>query len=397
MIEVKHLVKRYGNFTAVNDISFTLEPGKIYGFLGPNGAGKSTTMNIMTGYIAATSGDVSIFNCDILEEPEEAKRYIGYLPEIPPLYPEMSVEEYLKFAAELKGVKRQEVRVQVDTAIEKTHLVEYRRRLIRNLSKGYRQRVGLAQALLGNPKFVILDEPTVGLDPRQILEIRSLIKEIAQGTEGDEVKPIVILSSHIMQEVSAVCDEIMIIARGRLIASDTPQRLVDQFHQEERIEVTAVGSEEEIASVLHPFAEKAEIIFDSGDLPEGQVKAILVLEKGMDIRSELFAAFSKAGVTLVQLYRVVPTLEEIFLTLVHQADEEAEREELNRQREGRLRVLRRKKKRGALTAEELEELTLLAPEEAADYMQDEADADMSEAEEVSEEAENEEENGGDEA
>ncbi len=406
MIEVKNLVKRYGNFTAVNDISFTLEPGKIYGFLGPNGAGKSTTMNIMTGYIAATSGDVTIFDCDILEEPEEAKRYIGYLPEIPPLYPEMSVEEYLKFAAELKGIKRQEVRGQVDIAIEKTHLIEYRRRLIRNLSKGYRQRVGLAQALLGNPKFVILDEPTVGLDPRQILEIRSLIKDIAQGEEGDEVKPTVILSSHIMQEVSAVCDEIMIIARGRLIASDTPQNLVNQFHKEERIEVIASASEEDVVSVLRPFADQAEIIFDSGDLPEGQVKAILVLEKGNDIRGDLFAAFSKAGVSLVQLYRVVPTLEEIFLTLVHQADEEAEQAELERQRDSRLKVLRRKSRRGALTSEELEEYMSLAPEEAESLLSEEVTDDADnysetddaevELEDVSETVENEEETGGDE-
>ena len=332
MIEVKNLVKRYGLIPAVDDISFTLHPGKIYGFLGPNGAGKSTTMNIMTGYIAPTGGDVLINECSILEDPEEAKSYIGYLPEIPPVYPDMTVEEYLRFVTELKGVKRDERKKQIDMAINRTRLNDYRRRLIRNLSKGYRQRVGLAQALLGNPQFIILDEPTVGLDPKQILEIRRLIRElvIPDETASDEKveKPIVILSSHIMQEVSAVCDEILIIAHGRLIVMDTPENLVARYHTQDVYEIEARTTEENLNEVLAPFKEMAEFEFDSNDMPEGVSKVRLTFAKGADVAEVLFKTLAKAGVPVRQLRAIVPTLEEIFLQLVAKADEEyAQREE----------------------------------------------------------------------
>ena len=218
MIEVTNLVKRYGDHTAVDHLSFHIEKGKIYGFLGPNGAGKSTTMNMITGYIASTEGKVVIDGHDILEEPEEAKKCIGYLPEQPPLYFDMTVLEYMKFAADLKKIPRKERESMIEEVMDMVKITDMKNRLIKNLSKGYRQRVGLAQAILGYPEVIILDEPTVGLDPKQIIEIRSLIKELKK-------KHTVILSSHILSEVSAVCDYVLIISHGRLVASDTPDNL----------------------------------------------------------------------------------------------------------------------------------------------------------------------------
>ena len=215
MIEVKNLVKKYGDHAAVDDLSFTVETGKVIGFLGPNGAGKSTTMNIITGYIAPTSGEVLVNGIDVNEEPEKAKKHIGYLPEIPPLYPDLRVREYLTFVAELKKVERAKRDVTVHKIMGRTGTLDVSERLIKNLSKGYRQRVGLAQAVLGFPEIIILDEPSVGLDPKQIIEIRELIRKLAK-------KHTVILSSHILAEVREVCDYIMIISKGKLVASDTP-------------------------------------------------------------------------------------------------------------------------------------------------------------------------------
>ena len=210
MIEVENLTKKYGSHVAVDNLSFRVERGMIYGFLGPNGAGKSTTMNMMTGYIAATSGTVKINGYDILKNPEQAKKSIGYLPELPPVYPDMTVYEYLRFVAELKKVKKNERQVQIEDVMKQTQIEDVKGRLIKNLSKGYKQRVGLAQAIIGYPEVIILDEPTVGLDPKQIIEIRELIRELAK-------KHTIILSSHILSEVSAVCDHIMIISLSALI------------------------------------------------------------------------------------------------------------------------------------------------------------------------------------
>ena len=218
MIEVNNLVKRYGDHTAVDHLSFKIEKGKIYGFLGPNGAGKSTTMNMITGYIASTEGTVSIDGHDILEEPEKAKKCIGYLPEMPPLYFDMTVLEYMNFVADLKKIPKAEKKSMVEEVMDMVKISDMRNRLIKNLSKGYRQRVGLAQAILGYPEVIILDEPTVGLDPKQIIEIRDLIKSLKK-------KHTVILSSHILSEVSAVCDYVLIISHGKLVASDTPDNL----------------------------------------------------------------------------------------------------------------------------------------------------------------------------
>ena len=234
MIEVRNLVKKYGNHVAVNHLNFTVEKGKIYGFLGPNGAGKSTTMNMITGYIASTEGEVLIDGHNILEEPEVAKKKIGYLPEIPPLY-----QEYLNFAAELKMIPKEKRKANIEEVMSTTKTIEVKNRLIKNLSKGYKQRVGLAQALLGYPEIIILDEPTVGLDPKQIIEIRDLIKGLGQ-------KHTVILSSHILSEVSAVCDHVLIIDKGKLVASDTPENLGKLMSGANSLELTVKGQESEI-------------------------------------------------------------------------------------------------------------------------------------------------------
>lgn len=243
MIEINHLVKKYGDHTAVDDLSLTVEPGKIYGFLGPNGAGKSTTMNIITGYLGATSGEVIINGHDIFKEPEEAKKCIGYLPEIPPLYVDMTVLEYLNFAAELKKLDKKERKKFVEEAMETTGVTEVAHRLIRNLSKGYRQRVGFAQALLGYPEIIILDEPTVGLDPKQIIEIRDLIRKLGE-------KHTVILSSHILTEISAVCDHVFIISKGKLVASDSTENLVGMMSGAQEILLTVRGDAGEAKKLL---------------------------------------------------------------------------------------------------------------------------------------------------
>lgn len=243
MIEVNNIVKQYGSHLAVDHLSFRVEKGQIYGFLGPNGAGKSTTMNIITGYLASNEGTVVINGHDILEEPEEAKKCIGYLPEIPPLYPDMTVMEYLDFVAGLKNVQKSEKDEILEDIIEKTYLDSVKDRLIKNLSKGYKQRVGLAQALIGNPEILILDEPTVGLDPKQIMEIRSLIKELAK-------EHTVILSSHILSEVSAICDQIMIIAHGKLVACDTPDNLSRSVAGTTTLQLSILDKEQKVEKIL---------------------------------------------------------------------------------------------------------------------------------------------------
>ena len=220
MIEISHLTKKYGTHVAVDDLNLTIEPGRIYGFLGPNGAGKSTTMNMITGYLGATEGTIKINGFDILAQPEDAKKCIGYLPELPPLYMDMTVEEYLLFAAELKKIPKEKRKLYVEDAMATTKITDMRGRLIKNLSKGYRQRVGLAQA--GYPEVIILDEPTVGLDPKQIIEIRDLIQSLGK-------KHTVILSSHILSEVRAVCDYIFIISHGKLVASEETEELVERM------------------------------------------------------------------------------------------------------------------------------------------------------------------------
>ena len=307
MITVEHLTKRYGSFTAVDDLSFTIGEGHVYGFLGPNGAGKSTTMNMMTGCLSATEGHVKIDGFDIFEEPMEARRRIGYLPEQPPLYLGETPEEYLRFVGEAKGLRSGELEAQIDEVIEVTRLEPMRHRVIRALSKGYRQRVGIAQALLGNPEVVILDEPTVGLDPIQILEIRELIRSLGE-------RHTVILSSHILSEVQAMCDRILIIAHGRLIAFDTPENLEKLLTTPGELILVADLPEERFRAILAELPGVTDVVCTAaGSRLTGTVRA-----EGEDLYAlsrAVFLAFAAAGEPLLEMRVKKADLEEIFLEL----------------------------------------------------------------------------------
>ena len=307
MIEVKHLTKKYGTHLAVDDLSFTIEKGRIYGFLGPNGAGKSTTMNIMTGYIGASSGEVIINGHNILEEPEKAKKCIGYLPEIPPLYLDMTVSEYLYFAAELKKIPKADRNAQVIKVMELIKLVDMKDRLIKNLSKGYRQRVGLAQAILGYPEVIILDEPTVGLDPKQIIEIRDLIKGLKQ-------KHTVILSSHILSEVRAVCDYVLIISHGKLVASDTPDNLERLAAGSNSLLMKVKGEKDTIRKALETI-EGVTGVEMSYDSDEKLWKTKLSIQENVDIREKVFYAMAKANCPIYEMQVKRVSLEDVFLEL----------------------------------------------------------------------------------
>lgn len=316
MIEVENLTKKYGSQVAVDNLSFRVERGMIYGFLGPNGAGKSTTMNMMTGYIAATSGTVKINGYDILKNPEQAKKSIGYLPELPPVYPDMTVYEYLRFVAELKKVKKNERQVQIEDVMKQTQIEDVKGRLIKNLSKGYKQRVGLAQAIIGYPEVIILDEPTVGLDPKQIIEIRELIRELAK-------KHTIILSSHILSEVSAVCDHIMIISKGKLVASDTPEGLMTLLKGGRQMKLSVLGEQSKVEELLRSM----ESVKDFSMQPpraEGMVSVNIRTEDTEDIRVELFHRLAAADMPIMELSLSEKSLEDVFLELTGEEDKENE-------------------------------------------------------------------------
>lgn len=306
MIEVRNLVKRYGNHLAVDHISFTVEKGQIYGFLGPNGAGKSTTMNIMTGYLGATEGEVLINGHDILKEPEEAKRCIGYLPELPPLYVDMTVTEYLEFAAELKKVKKEDRERAINKVLLLVKLQDVKDRLIKNLSKGYKQRVGLAQAVIGFPEIIILDEPTVGLDPKQIIEIRELIRELSK-------EHTVILSSHILAEVREVCDYVMIISKGKLVASDTPDNLEKLMQGAATIELQVKAEPQIVRSILSRISHIVKTDYKLND--DKTTSVTIEAGENQDIREELFYAFADAKCPILMMRNVNVTLEDVFLEL----------------------------------------------------------------------------------
>lgn len=319
MISVEHLTKCYGDFLAVDDLSFEIEEGHVYGFLGPNGAGKSTTMNIMTGCLSATAGHIRIDGHDIFEEPKKAKKLIGYLPEQPPLYMTETPEEYLRFVGEAKGLKGQELTGQIADVIEQTKLGDVKNRCISALSKGYKQRVGIAQALLGNPKVIILDEPTVGLDPIQIIEIRTLIKELGQHHT-------VIFSSHILSEVQTICDQILIIAKGHLVAFDTPEALEKRLAASNEITIVTPAGEEEIRQTLEPVAGIADIKTDPSQ--NGYTRAC-IQTAGDDIyavSTQVFCAFASCGGTLAELAVKKANLEDVFLELT-ESNEKEEQEE----------------------------------------------------------------------
>lgn len=314
MIEVKNLVKKYGNHIAVDHLNFTIEEGHVYGFLGPNGAGKSTTMNIMTGYLGATEGEVLINGHDILKEPEEAKKQIGYLPELPPLYMEMTVREYLEFVAELKGIAKNKREESINEVEKMVKIWEVENRLIRNLSKGYRQRVGLAQAVLGFPEIIILDEPSVGLDPKQIIEIRELIRQLA-------TKHTVILSSHILAEVREVCDYILIISKGKLVASDTPENLERNLGDSDLIEIETKASPDEVRRILETVDGIRSI--STKHLENGITWAQIQEKKNTDIREKVFQAFAQNHQPLLKLNPLQVSLEDVFMELT-QSDRAAE-------------------------------------------------------------------------
>lgn len=313
MIEVRNLVKKYGNHVAVDHLDFTVEKGKIYGFLGPNGAGKSTTMNMITGYIASTEGEILIDGHNILEEPEKAKKCIGYLPELPPLYQDMTVMEYLKFVAELKSIPKEEIEKNISEVMSTTKLDEMKNRLIKNLSKGYKQRVGLAQALLGYPEIIILDEPTVGLDPKQIIEIRDLIKSLGE-------KHTVILSSHILSEVSAVCDYVLIIDHGRLVASDSPENLSKVMTGANSLELTVKGPEEEIRKALDVVENIEELIYHES-MVENACDFTVKIAGDRDVRENIFFALAEAKYPILKMQSTNMTLEEVFLKLTDSGEE----------------------------------------------------------------------------
>ena len=304
MIEVKNLTKCYGNKKVLDDVSFTVKGGEILGFLGPNGAGKSTTMNIITGFLSATDGSVTVNGYDNIENAKECRKAIGYLPEIPPLYNDMTVEEYLSFVCDIKKVKEGKAE-HINTILETVKIADVRSRLINNLSKGYKQRVGIAQALVGNPEILILDEPTVGLDPKQILEIRNVIKELGRNRT-------IILSSHILSEVSAICERVLIINKGKIVAEDTPENLSDKMTGGNKFTVRIAGERDVIETVLADI-ETIESADELGEKEAGSIDYIISGKGDADIRAELFKALSENNLSLLMIKAVDVSLEDIFL------------------------------------------------------------------------------------
>ena len=310
MIEINHLVKKYGSHVAVDDLSLTVEPGRIYGFLGPNGAGKSTTMNIITGYLAATGGEVKINGFDVLKQPEEAKKCVGYLPELPPLYMDMTVKEYLDFVAELKKLDKSLRAGYVKEAMKITRTEEVSGRLIRNLSKGYRQRVGFAQAVLGYPEILILDEPTVGLDPKQIIEIRDLIRELGK-------KHTIILSSHILSEISAVCDHVFIISHGKLVASDSTENLLERMTGAQESELLLKAEENEAETAIREIAQ-VERCEKTEAKEDGTVGLLVTAKKDADVREAIYHTCVEHHMPILEMKAASKSLEDVFLELTSQ-------------------------------------------------------------------------------
>ncbi len=315
MIEVSGLSKKYGNHLAVDNASFSIEKGEIVGFLGPNGAGKSTIMNIMTGYLSLTQGSVSIDGFDIVEQPEQAKRRIGYLPELPPLYMDMTVREYMNFMYDLKKVKFPKG-PHIDEILRLVRITDVQNRLIKNLSKGYRQRVGIAQALIGNPDLLILDEPTVGLDPKQIKEIRNLIVRLGKNHT-------IILSSHILSEIQEICKRIIIINQGHIIADDTQDNLSKNLSEDHTLSVRAIGREEELYKIL-ATVQGVKSIASLGVKEQGTCDFVIEPMPGVDLRRAVSERLTERKKTILAIYSNEMSLEQIFLRLTEQADNAAE-------------------------------------------------------------------------
>ncbi|MEI6602460.1 MAG: ABC transporter ATP-binding protein [Clostridia bacterium] len=316
MIEIQNLSKRFGKIQAVKNISFTVNKGEILGFLGPNGAGKTTTMNIITGFIGSTTGSVKVCGFDVLEQPQEVKKRIGYLPEQPPLYFDMTVNEFLRFVCELKSVEHAKIKAMIDTVCELVKITTVRKRLIKNLSKGFKQRVGLAQALVGDPEVLILDEPTVGLDPTQIIEMRKLIRQLSK-------KHTIILSSHILSEVSAVCDRVVIINHGEIAAVDTPENLSKAMNTTGKFSILVAGPKNSVSNLIRNVngVRKVEFLMQKGD----HFEFAFEIEQGVDARKPIFFELAKAGYPILELKPMGLSLEDIFLSVVNENPVEEEK------------------------------------------------------------------------
>ena len=308
VIQVENVSKKYGQRLAVDRLNFTVDKGEILGFLGPNGAGKSTTMNIITGYLSATEGSVKIDGHDILEEPQAVKRLIGYMPELPPLYMDMTVRDYLAFVCDIKAVPRDKKKADMERAMEMLKITDHSKRMIKNLSKGYKQRVGVAQALLGSPRVLILDEPTIGLDPQQIIETRTLIRQLGR-------EHTIILSSHILPEVQAVCSRVLIINKGKIVASDTPENLGKGLKGENKMSLRVAGPEDRVLELVRavPDVLKAESV---GSRESGTVDVVVEARKDRDVRTGIFEALAKASYPIVMMKAMDVSLEDIFLNLI---------------------------------------------------------------------------------
>jgi ABC-2 type transport system ATP-binding protein len=313
MIEIRNLTKNYGTIKAIHNVDFTVDKGEVLGFLGPNGAGKTTTMNIITGYIPSSEGTVKVCGYDIMENPREVKKHIGYLPEQPPVYLDMTVSDYLDFVADLKLVDKKRKKNHIDDIMDMVKIGEHRGRLIKNLSKGYRQRVGLAQALIGSPDVLILDEPTVGLDPKQIIEIRNLIKGLGKVHT-------IILSSHILPEVSAVCDRVVIINKGEIAAIDTPENLSKSFGSASRLSVTIVGPKNSVMSSIKEL-DGVKYVEKNKEKEKDAINYLIESDSSIDIRQPLFFTMAKLGYPIIELRSEGMSLEDIFLHIVTEEEE----------------------------------------------------------------------------
>ena len=340
MITVKNVTEKYGMFKAVDNISFEINDGEIIGLLGPNGAGKSTTMNILTGFIEPTEGEVIINGYNISKKPKKAKKCIGYMPEGVPLYKDMTVKEFVTYMAELKGVKKEQIKESVDQAIQDTWLQNVRKVLIRNLSKGYKQRVSMAGALVGNPEIIILDEPTVGLDPKQIIEIRNLIKKLGKNHT-------LIISSHILSEISQICERVIIINKGQIVAVDSPEHLEDTVNIENAINIIVEDKENKIEKIKIQGAKKIELIKKNDDNTK---EYRIIPEKDYDIRKSIFSDLAKENITIFELKKPEITLEEAFMDLIKK--NEKEKEEKAKQLEEEKKQKEEKKKQEKIEKKE---------------------------------------------
>ena len=351
MIEVKHVTKKYGNFTAVDDISFTIKNDEIVGLLGPNGAGKSTTMNMLTGYIEQTSGKIIVNDYDIEKDANKVKKQIGYMPENTPLYYDLTVREFINYMADLKYVKRKEKKERVDKVIEEVGLGNVQKKLIKNLSRGYKQRVSFAGALIGDPKILILDEPTVGLDPKQITEIRELIRKLGKNHT-------VIISSHILSEISQICEKVIIINKGKVLAVDTPSHLEEQFEEENRIYVTVEDEKNKIDKISKKIKQLKSIEFIK-EKEDGTKQYLLTANKSTDLRKEVINLFPKNDINILELKKSEITLEDAFLKLISdkekEVQEKAKKEEAEKaKREEELKAMSKKERKEAIKQDKIE-------------------------------------------